>query len=225
MSRRTELAFALLSKHYQIEELDTKGFSTINVNGLKFTVKHYNIVNVGHLLVMDCVSPNMNMDTFTITPYFKNIPMFTSDFIYMGDKRSFLCEFYSLGTNEDTTYKKHIDEYRLIKDKYKDMVDMPMKQVWYEPIRPVCIAKTTDKNNEEKIFNIYLECLEQYIKQEQALQLLDAESKNKKKIASKKYGEDLINQGGPATNLFKAAIGSDKVNDFFANVFFGYNLY
>lgn len=30
----------------------------------------------------------MQMDTFTLTPYFKNLPLFTTDYMYIGGKKN-----------------------------------------------------------------------------------------------------------------------------------------
>lgn len=91
IKRRTEAGLAMLRENYRVTEVDTGSLESFVVAERYHAVKQYEIEGVGNLLVMTNPKEGMmQMDTFTITPYYKNLPLFTTDYMYFEDKRMFL---------------------------------------------------------------------------------------------------------------------------------------
>ena len=92
---RISLGLDLLSQNYQLEKIQIGDFEHLHIQGMDYIVEQYEIKEVGNLLVMKCKdSEVLQMDTFVITPYYKNLPLFSTDYIYMKAKRNFLNEIY-----------------------------------------------------------------------------------------------------------------------------------
>lgn len=105
IDRRTNAGIERLKEDYELKELDVGDLEEIPVHGDIYKVKQYEIVGVGNLLVMKSSMPGeMQMDTFTLTPYFKNLPLFTTDYMYIGEKRMFLYKTFDLNYNTCTFF-------------------------------------------------------------------------------------------------------------------------
>lgn len=63
--------------------------------------------------------------------------------MYIGERRSFLNEIYSLVDKQDSLYEKYIAKFAANKAMHDSLPDMPVKECWYDDIRPVCTAKVT----------------------------------------------------------------------------------
>lgn len=226
INKRISLGLDLIRKNYEVKELDTKEFEYITIQNMNYSVKQYEIKNVGNLLVMKCEeSDNIQMDSFVITPYYKNIPLFSTDYIYVKEKRTFLNEIYSLVSYKDDFYAKYVNEFSKLRDKYKYLNDMPMKKCWYDDLRPVCIAKNTEVDKDDEIINIFIKNLKLFIKMEKETPILNEEQYKEKWIKTQEYTNGLIDNGGVSTDVFKAVLGVDKTREFFNRVFFAPELY
>ena len=83
IDRRIEEGLALLRKYYQVEERqDDPQISSPRVAGRLHVARSYDIKGVGNLLTMTCKeSEENNLSSFVVMPYFKNLPLFSSDFV------------------------------------------------------------------------------------------------------------------------------------------------
>ena len=226
IDNRISRGLNLIRENYEVNELDTKDFKNVTVQNMNYLVKQYEVKGLGNLLIMVCKESDMlQMDSFVITPYYKNLPLFSTDYIYMKEKRTFLNEIYNLGAKEDDLYNKYIEKFSKIKDKYKDLIDMPQKKAWYDEIRPVCIAKNTESDKDDEIIEIFIENLKIYIDMDKETLLLSEEEYKKKWIKTEEYVNGLIDIGGVSTDVFKTTLGADKTREFFHRVFFAPELY
>ena len=75
---------------YNLEEVKTGNFANVQIQDINYNIKQYNINGVGNLLVMESKdSIKLQMVSFVITPYYKSLPLFSTDYIYMKEKRKF----------------------------------------------------------------------------------------------------------------------------------------
>lgn len=226
IEKRMELGLKIMNDNYGLKELDTKDFKFLSIQKMDYTVRQFEVKGVGNLLVMTCPeSEAMQMDSFVITPFFKNLPLMSTDYMYMKEKRMFLNEIYSLVPHEDETYNKYMELFKKNKSELDDLPDMPVQPCWYDPIRPVCTAKNTAPDTDDRIIELFEKNLLTFIQMEKELKPLTGEDLKKKWQLTQDYSDKLVDAGGVSTDVFKAVMGPEKTKSFFNDVFFGPGLY
>ena len=223
IDERLEAGLALLSKHYTVTECAIDpAFASPNVGGRPNHVRRFDIEGVGNLLVMTAKEVESNqLGTFTIMPYFKNLPLFSSDYVYNDDKRFFLIEVYDLAVCHDEAWDAGIAAFSSCAEKQDEMPPFPTQPRWYDDIRPVCIAKAPSIDQDKQAIECFLEMLGLFVKMEQVAPALVDENRASKWRKNKGYSDALIDQGGVSTDLWTAALGAENVRRFFDEVFFG----
>lgn len=221
IDRRINAGLAMLRETYKVTEIDTGSLESFVVAGRYHAVKQYEIEGVGNLLVM--TNPRegaMQMDAFTITPYYKNLPLFTTDYMYFEDKRMFLNEIYDLVEEQDELYREYIGKFAENCAAVSDLADMPVKPCWYDAIRPVFAGKIAPPEEDERICDLFLKNLTTFIEMEQNTPLLPPEKRQSKWLKNFDYARALVEDGGVSTDLFVQSLGADETKRFFYSVFF-----
>lgn len=226
IDKRISLGMELLEQNYKLEKIEISDFEHLYIQGMDYDVEQYEIKGVGNLLLMKCKeSKVLQMDTFVITPYYKNLPLFSTDYIYINEKRNFLNEIYSLIDEEDELYNRYIKKFEQIKNTYNYLVDMPVKPCWYDNIRPVCVAKNTGTKDDEEIIKLFIKNLNIFISMEKVSPILNKDQYKKKWKITQDYTDRLVDDGGVSTDVFKSVLGVNKTKEFFNKVFFAPALY
>ena len=216
----------LLESKYNLEQIETGKFTTIKIQDIDYNIKQYKINGVGNLLVMDSKdSINLQMASFVITPYYKALPLFSTDYMYMKEKRSFLIEYYDLVSQKDEFYLSYINRFSSLKAEHDNLEDMILKECWYDSLKPVCTAKNTDRTTDLEISSMFVDNLKLFIEMEDNSKPLTIEERKEKWRITKDYTDGLVDNGGVSTNVFKAIMGADSTKEFFNDVFFGTNIY
>ena len=222
IDKRIEAGLETLRKSYEVKERPVPElFAKLNIHNMAFEIRQYEIVGVGNLVTMKCKSEGTQMDTFTLMPYYKNLPLFTTDYIYSGENRMFLNEIYDLSVYHDDLYDRYIDVFKANDQKHAALPDMPTKPCWYDDIRPVCTSKRTGTESEEENLSVFYENLDAFIKMEKETELLSGSDKAKKWAINKDYADRLVDEGGVSTDVFKSSLGAENTHKFFDDVFFG----
>ena len=110
---RIEAGLSLLRKHYAVNEqaVDQVLASPV-IGGRPHHARRFDIEGVGNLLVMTVKEAEENqLSSFVITPYAKNLPLFSTDYVYSSDKRFFLIELYDLAVHRDDAYRRGIEPF------------------------------------------------------------------------------------------------------------------
>ena len=221
IKRRIDAGLSMLQKVYRVTETDTGTLESFAVAGRHHAIRQYEIEGVGNLLVMTNPKEGaMQMDTFTITPYYKNLPLFTTDYMYFEDKRMFLNEIYDLVEEKDGLYREYIAGFAQNCTSVADLEDMPMKKCWYDSIRPVVAAKIAPPEEDDRILDLFLKNLSTFIEMEQKTPLLPPEKRAGKWQKNYDYARALVENGGVSTDLFVQSLGADETKRFFYSVFF-----
>lgn len=221
IENRIHAGLELLRQYYEVNELPVGMFKSFTVAERRHVVRQFEIVGVGNLLVMTNPDPgNMQMDTFSITPYFKNLPLFTTDYMYFTDKRMFLNEIYDLVETKDVLYQSYIAQFAANCAKYSDFEDMKLPACWYDDIRPVVISKITPPEKDEAILDLFLSNLRTFIAMEQASPVLEGEALHAKWEKNYQYARALVEDGGVSTELFVKSLGAEHTKEFFYSIFF-----
>ena len=218
-----ERGIGILAQNYTVRPLDAREFRSMITAGTRFNTAHYEIEGVGHLMTMYTEgNPHMLMATYTLTPYYKKLPLISSDFIYNEDGGMFLIEIYELVKDrEDAQYREWIQKYAERFMDIADVEDIPTEPCFYDPIRPVYVCKKRTLSRDHDCIQNLVDTVKIYIDQERAASLMGAEEAAEQKAIQHKYVDDLIDQNGVSTRVFVKDHGVDFVRRFFHEMFFG----
>ena len=76
----------IISGFTQLTPVDAGEFSQIDIQGMmKFNTSQYDINGLGNLSVMTSGMASMQMISFVVTPFEKNMPLMSADFIINGE--------------------------------------------------------------------------------------------------------------------------------------------
>lgn len=220
---RIEAGLARLRTRYCVRECAVdEVLANPVVGGRLHHARRFDIEGVGNLLAMTVTEAEENqLSSFVITPYAKDLPLLSTDYVYSGDKRFFLIEVYGLVLKPSAAYLAFLDALAARASAWSDMPDIPTKPCWYDGIRPLCIAKAPSAQQDDDAQACFIEALDLFMEMERATPLLsDVECAEKWK-SMKGYSDRLVDEGGVSTDLFTQAIGAENTRRFFDEVFFG----
>ena len=227
IDERLEAGLKLLRRTYRVTACPVDPvLSAPVIGGRPHHAQRYDIEGVGNLLVMTVKEAEANqLSSFVIMPYAKNLPLFSTDFVYSGEKRFFLLEIYDLSVHPDAAFDAGIEAFRAFGSSLSDLQDIPTRPAWYDSIRPVCYAKAFGPEQDGLAIKRFLEFLERFVAMEQSTQALTGDDLTEKWRKNKAYADRLIDAGGVSTDLFTAALGAENTRRFFHEVFFGADWY
>jgi len=216
-----------LRKHYAITERTVDPLlANPVIGGRPHHARCFDVDGVGHLLAMTVTeAENAQLSSFVITPYKKNLPLFSTDYVYSGNQRFFLMEVYDLSVFSDETYRDGIRAFADLAQNWDDMANFPTQPRWYDELRPVCHAKAFSPAQDQLAIERFLEALHVFIEFEGATPALAGNDLRTKWQLNSDYANRLIDEGGVSTDLFTQAIGPDNTRRFFHEVFFGPSWY
>lgn len=217
----------MLSKYATVTEVDPGEYEQIKMYGvMKFDVSQYDVEDLGNLSVMKTNMGFMQMVSFVITPYEKNMPMLSMDFMYILGKRKAYVEYYDLvADTKMPEYREVINTLRKFEGRYIDVEDIETEPAWYDKYLTVALHKAYSYDEEENIQRIFSEAIRYYMEAAEGVEKLSPEDRETKLNITQKYCDDLVDQGGVSTDVFKKSLGEDKTKDFFNKVMFGPELY
>ena len=223
IDRRLKDGLAVLREYYMVQERDIDpAFANPIVGGRPYRVRSFDIWDVGNLLMMSATEvEEAQLSSFVIMPYYKNLPLFSTDYVYTGEKRVVLIEAYDLAVAHDELFEQGIASLAACADAWDDAPTFPTKSCWYDDIRPVCIAKAPSREQDEFALWRFRDALDLFIKMERSAPLLDDAERARKWELNKGYSDRLIDEGGVSTDRWTTALGADNVRRFFDEVFFG----
>ena len=223
IDQRLEAGLALLRETYRVEACPSDpALSDPVIGGRPHHARRYDIAGVGNLLVMTVKEAEENqLSSFVLMPYAKNLPLFSTDFVYSGEKRFFLLEIYDLSVEHDANFERGIDAFRAFGETLTDLPDFPTRAAWYDDIRPVCWAKTYGPAQDGFALDRFLAFLRLFVAMEQAASPLSGDALAEKWEKNRAYADRLIDEGGVSTDLFTAALGAENTRRFFHEIFFG----
>ncbi len=203
-----------ISDMYPLIEKGASGFDGIKVKGMKFAINSYEAKGLGHVSTM-CAKGFfglMKMDTLIITPKDKDLPLFSYDRIKaMGNDKLYV-EFYD--TCVEGPNLKAIDD---LLSKYSDIPKAEAKKQWYDDIKLSQTTTFVGKKKDSDVFDkMALEFMNAFVCID-AKDVTDHETKEKKTSV---YVDGLLNNGGPATDVFLNSVGKEKTTELFKKVLF-----
>lgn len=218
---------ALMRMYYELDECSIDPvLAKLCIAGKIYNSRRFDIKGVGNLLTMTCKgTKNNNLSSFVITPYLKNLPLFSSDFVYSGENRYFLLEIYDLSIAHDEMFNSGIETFKNFESVLKEFNDMPTRSCWYDGIRPVCYSKSFWIDQDDLSIQCFLNFLEKFVDMERETPILSGNDLIDKWKKNKDYADGLIDKGGVSTDIFKKSLGAVNTRRFFHEIFFGADKY
>lgn len=227
MNKTVDSGMNVLSSYAKVTPVDAGEYSQITMKGImKFNVSQYDVENIGNLSVMTVNMGFMQMVSYVVSPYEKDLPLLSMDFMYILGNRKAYAEFYDLvaDTSSDE-YKSVLSNIRQFESKYSDMSDVETSPAWYDKYLTVALHKSGKRSDDAKINDMFLDAVRCFMETAEPLPLLSDEEKAVKLELTQEYCDGLIENGGVSTDVFKKELGEETTRDFFNKVFFGTERY
>lgn len=232
MDKESENILSLISNYYTVTPIDAGEFSNIDIQAtlapgyaisMNFEVEQYDVEGYGNLSIMK-TDGFQQMSTIVLTPYYKDMPMISTDYMFNGESRTSYVEFYGLGIDGDENMPV-FDELRNLTEKYSEYTDKAPAAGWYDAVRTMGLFKYTDYKFDDAIENMLYESFDITLSASMETNDLNANQRVEKHNLIQSYVDNLINNPGISTSIFNMCLGKEATSLFFNNVFFGLNVY
>lgn len=208
----------IIRDHYELEPISTAEYDGLKISRMHFDIKAYKAKRLGHISVMkaDGMFGLMKMDTLIITPSENDLPLMSYDRIKALNNDTLITELFDTVVNADSL--DNLDRLEALVSKYDYLPYRDMGKHWYDDIKLSGSMSFKGKKNLSSTFNaLAKEYLEAYL----SLPYVAVNDVALKKQKTLNYVNDLIENGGPSTNVFIKAIGKEKTKKLFYQVLFG----
>ena len=197
---------AAVAERYPLTEREGNELSDFEANGMAFHVTSYDAAGLGFVSAMTAKDPTGRtvMDTLVVNPFEVDAPMLSFDGIYMGGSM-LMTEVY------DTLLEKGFSAESLeAAAPAPTVAEAEGTAYWYDDI--LLFSWKGEENADA------LACLKAYLEETAKAPACDAAAK---KQAAAAYTENLLAQGGIATDMIRAAIGEEKTAALLRELVFG----
>ena len=197
--------------NYPLKEKDIAEFRSFKVGPANNECEAYDAKNMGNIFAMSskAMLGLMKMETLVIAPFDIDGPVFTLDVI--NGKNIYIDLI-------DATLDKSYDEKRTlaVKNKYLAFLQNDQKAKWDDKfrLRSSLNGKFPDAKKAEECV---MEMVEAYLKSLDETHVCYSGDK-KEKI--REYTDELLENGGPATDVFLKQLGREKTERFFNEAMF-----
>ena len=202
----------LFSKNGVLVPKDVSPFQTFSGKGMTFQLQSYDwngCACVAHL-TMRAFLGLMKMDTLICTPFSKDMPLLSYDFISAIGKRTLMVELYD-------TLVEPIDFSSMlaVKEKYQGLKDKASKPAWYDSLKlPPTVCKV---GNSTHLSALATEMITSYLDIFASARDID---RTVKTARNNDYVEGLINDG-PTFKVISKMIGTESAKTLFRCFLFG----
>lgn len=223
MNETVDAVLAKLRENFTLKPIDVGSYKKMKIYGImKFDVEQYLIEGIGNLSVMRMNALGlMQMSTVVITPKDKNLPLLSTDYMYILSNRKSYIEIYDVVANKDDSYHQLLTTLSNVFKKYDHMENVETSETWYSNLLTVAAYKAGKAADDADMQKMLLDSLDAYIAHAKALPALTEEEKSEKMKITLEYTNGLVEKGGVSTDVFKKQLGEEETKKFFDNVFFG----
>lgn len=193
-------------------------YRKIYVKGLPFRVSRFVAPRCCNIAVMEMNALVIKLSTIIITPFDKKAPLASIDVIRIPGKTKYLCESYEFGGSDYASFYESIPCAGL------NAEPLPA-DLWYSHLRT--FGKQFDRGlfqrGREQYENFIMEFIGRTCKIYKKVDAIGApgnEARDSQIRQVKAYAHRLIEEGGVSTEVFKAAMGAERLADFYDTVLF-----
>ena len=232
MDKEAETVLNLLSQYYTVTPLDAGEFSAISVTAplapgfmvtMDFDIQQYEVEGYGNLSIMK-TDGVQQMSTIVLTPFNKDLPLISTDYMFMGESRISYIEFYGLGINGDENIPA-FNALRPLTEKYARFADQPPTPGWFDEVRTMGLFKVSGYQDDDAISQMLYESFGITMDASLSAPDLNAEERVMRYEKTQEYVDNLISNPGVSTAIFNMCLGQERTSQFFNNVFFGTGLW
>lgn len=195
-----------LKNSFEITENNIGDDASLSAKGMHFTLRTYEVKDLGHLCLLDmkAMLGLMKMETAVLSAETADLPLFNLDRILVMNKHTQLIEFY------DTLLGPQPAEaaagYERIRNADARLADYESGEHWYDPILLPYSYMKTAKGNLDRFDHACRSYMNEYICQAKAAPVCDKAEKQEKTFA---FAKGLLDNGGPAVNQFRKLFGEE----------------
>lgn len=224
MNNMIEKGTEIIKKEYELEEIDIGDFKKVKIYYvLPFNSKIYKIDTLGIVSIMTMNVGIMEMLTFNINPYYKDLPQLTIDYTITFNTRKLFVEIYDFMINKDAQdYKDFLQKIEDLNTTYSDLDDFTSDEAWYNSYLAGTVKKSGSLMQDKRLLNIFSDVITYYIEYAKKSPELNQQDVKKKYDLTKDFSDKLVENGGIAIDNFKKTLGDDKTKEFLGNVLYGY---
>jgi hypothetical protein len=232
MDQEAEKVLDILSEYYTVTPLDAGEFSAISMTAplapgfmvtLDFDVKQYEVEGYGNLSIMK-TDGVQQMSTIVLTPFDKNLPLISTDYMFNGENRVSYIEFYGLGIDGDENMPV-FDSLRPLTEKYAQFADQPPTPGWFDEVRTMGLFKVSTYRDDDAISQMLYDSFKITMDASVESPDLNDEQRVTRYEMTQNYVDNLISNPGVSTAIFNMCLGAERTSQFFNDVFFGTGLY
>ena len=210
----TNKILELIGKKYPLSPIDAGDMATLKARGMKFDVEAYKAAGLGHVSVMRATGffGLMKMDTLIVNPKDIDLPLYSYDRIFAMGNDTLIVELY------DTVVGEYSDDALLdVNRRFMHLPDRDPGEHWYDSMKLSSSISKKGKKLTESFDELTLEHLKAYLSSSDK----PVEDKDLKNLKITRYVSGLLNEGGPATDVFMKKFGLKTTIKFFIEVLFG----
>ena len=205
----------LINSYYPLKELDIGEYKSFDLNGMNINCGCYSS-ELGNIAYIKGGSAMMHLDTLIISPIYKDTYLYSYDRVKAFGSDNILTELYDVLINKDNNDLN--DKLNTLLEDYKDIPNVEHTSNWYDSI---LLDVSINKKGSVELSNRFDTLAYNYLKE-----YLDNSSKTiecdqtKKKELIKQYCDNLLNNGGPSTDVFIKSKGKQFCEGLFHKVLF-----
>ncbi len=206
---------------FPLEKKDAGEFASFKVSPMHVTTEWYEAQKLGNVSVIHgtALLGLMKMETLVITPFFRDAPLFSFDYISVLGNYTLLTEYYDTMLNASGFDTSGMEAAR---KSITDIPDLKRESCWFDSIRlSSSFAKKTKKGSLARLQDAFGKGLNFYLNTAAHLPELTEELSGQKRAKDAAYVNGLLEKGGSSTKVFIKAIGIEKTRKFFNSVMFG----
>ncbi len=205
----------LVNSYYPFTLQDIGEYSSFDLNGMNINCGSYKS-ELGNIAYIKGGSAMMHLDTLIISPIYKDTYLYSYDRIKAFGSDNILIELYDVLLNSDNSDLS--DKLNILLNNYKDIEDVKANKNWYDSILlDVSINKKGSAELSGRLDTLAYDYLKEYL--DNSLKEIESD-KSKKKELIKKYCDNLLNNGGPSTDVFIKSKGKEFCSGLFHKVLF-----
>ncbi len=232
MDKEAETVLDMLSQYYTVTPIDAGEFANIGIAAplapgmivnMDFVVDQYLVEGYGNLSIMK-TDGVQQMSTIVLTPFDKDMPLISTDYMFMGESRISYIEFYGLGVNGDENMPV-FNDLAVLKDRYAQYMDTAPTPGWFDEVRTMGLFKVSTYQDDAAISQMLYDSIRITMDASVNAPVLDPATRDAKHVIVQNYVDNLIANPGVSTAIFNMCLGPQVTTTFFNNVFFGTGLY
>ena len=208
----------LINSYYPLKELDIGEYKSFDLNGMNINCGCYSS-ELGNIAYIKGGSAMMHLDTLIISPIYKDTYLYSYDRVKAFGSDNILTELYDVLINKDNNDLN--DKLNTLLEDYKDIPNVEHTSNWYDSILlDVSINKKGSVELSNRFDTLAYDYLKEYL--DNSSKTIECDQTKKKELI-KQYCDNLLNNGGPSTDVFIKSKGKQFCEGLFHKVLFNFD--